>query len=63
MDASCNIQEDIHVLRLNHNMCPGFWVHIIQGPGQYFFMILFNDSAVLKALVKNHFLFGPVLTV
>ena len=31
MDASCKIQENIHVLlRLIHkSMCPGFWVHII----------------------------------
>ena len=29
MDASCKIQENIHVFCLVHNMCPGFWVHII----------------------------------
>ena len=28
MDASCEIQGNIHVVRLINNMCPGFWVHI-----------------------------------
>ena len=28
MDASCEIQGNIHVFRLINNMCPGFWVHI-----------------------------------
>ena len=29
MDATCNVQGSIHVFHLVHNMCPGFWVHII----------------------------------
>ena len=29
MDATCKVQDNIHVFRLVHNMCPGFWVHII----------------------------------
>ena len=30
MDATCAIQNSIHVFSLVHiNMCPGFWVHII----------------------------------
>ena len=29
MDATCAIQNSIHVFSLVHiNMCPGFWVHI-----------------------------------
>ena len=28
MDATCKVQDNIHVFRLVHNMCPGFWVHI-----------------------------------
>ena len=37
MDASCKVQGSIHVFRLNHkSMCPGFWVHITQGQGDYF---------------------------
>lgn len=48
MDASCNIQEDIHVLRLNHNMCPGFWVHIsLQTKA-----IIFYCSILIAGLVK-----------
>ena len=31
MDATCTIQDSIHVFSLVHNMCPGFWVHIIYG--------------------------------
>ena len=32
MDASCKIQESIHVLLclIHKSMCPGFWVHIKQ---------------------------------
>ena len=30
MDATCKVQDNIHVFRLVHNMCPGFWVHIMQ---------------------------------
>ena len=28
MDATCNVQDSIHMFHLVHNMCPGFWVHI-----------------------------------
>ena len=32
MDASCKVQESIHVFHLKGpSMCPGFWVHIIRG--------------------------------
>ena len=32
MDATCAIQNSIHVFSLVHiNMCPGFWVHITTG--------------------------------
>lgn len=33
MDATCNVQDSIHVFHLVHNMCPGFWVHIIREGG------------------------------
>ena len=36
MDATCNVQDSIHVFHLVHNMCPGFWVHIIFLGGFYF---------------------------
>ena len=35
MDATCKVQDNIHVFRLVHNMCPGFWVHIKRGDGFY----------------------------
>ena len=35
MDATCNVQDSIHVFHLVHNMCPGFWVHIIS-PERFF---------------------------
>ena len=34
MDATCNVQDSIHVFHLVHNMCPGFWVHIITPEGK-----------------------------
>ena len=33
MDATCTIQDSIHVFSLVHNMCPGFWVHISRASG------------------------------
>lgn len=33
MDATCNVQDSIHVFHLVHNMCPGFWVHITLSAG------------------------------
>ena len=36
MDATCKVQDNIHVFRLVHNMCPGFWVHIIHAKGPTF---------------------------
>ena len=39
MDATCNVQDSIHVFHLVHNMCPGFWVHIIKEKS---FLILNN---------------------
>ena len=35
MDATCNVQDSIHVFHLVHNMCPGFWVHIIIREGSF----------------------------
>ena len=37
MDAPCKIQGSIHVFRLVNNMCPGKWVHIIIGDGDFNF--------------------------
>ena len=35
MDATCAIQNSIHVFSLVHiNMCPGFWVHIRKDPNR-----------------------------
>ena len=33
MDATCNVQDSIHVFHLVHNMCLGFWVHISLSEG------------------------------
>ena len=40
MDATCNVQDSIHVFHLVHNMCPGFWVHIIP---RGFFCLYFKN--------------------
>ena len=45
MDATCNVQDSIHVFHLVHNMCPGFWVHIIRAERLFFFYILKNKKA------------------
>lgn len=39
MDATCNVQDSIHVFHLVHNMCPGFWVHIIGTQGIFHSLI------------------------
>ena len=38
MDATCNVQDSIHVFHLVHNMCPGFWVHIRNLKGIFLFV-------------------------
>ena len=44
MDATCNVQDSIHVFHLVHNMCPGFWVHITCTRGFFFFIIYWRKS-------------------
>lgn len=44
MDATCKVQNNIHVFRLIHNMCPGFWVHISL---QASFFLHKNDGCTL----------------
>ena len=65
MDATCAIQNSIHVFSLVHiNMCPGFWVHIKvvdQNMAAFFFRVcgifdqLFRTHRTqLKFLIKSH---------
>ena len=42
MDATCNVQDSIHVFHLVHNMCPGFWVHITRRLGIFFISLAFT---------------------
>ena len=51
MDATCNVQDSIHVFHLVHNMCPGFWVHI-KAPKDLF---LFNNDINKFIRDTNHF--------
>ena len=46
MDATCKVQDNIHVFRLVHNMCPGFWVHINYRVGDFhpLFLCVWVDS-------------------
>ena len=44
MDATCNVQDSIHVFHLVHNMCLGFWVHI---------NILAEDFLIHLKIVRN----------
>ena len=47
MDATCNVQDSIHVFHLVHNMCPGFWVHITFDPKDFF--LLTNYPILLQS--------------
>ena len=49
MDATCKVQDNIHVFRLVHNMCPGFWVHINMGGFLFdkFFLKCYTYDVVL----------------
>ena len=48
MDATCNVQDSIHVFHLVHNMCPGFWVHIKMGSKALLSSIIFFTKSDLK---------------
>lgn len=51
MDATCKVQDNIHVFRLVHNMCPEFWVHITTQAGfsRLFAIYLRSGSAPLQS--------------
>ena len=51
MDATCNVQDSIHVFHLVHNMCPGFWVHIRFIMDYYFAAT--NNSLTLFQLITE----------
>ena len=44
MDATCNVQDSIHVFHLVHNMCPGFWVHIKVETWLWGFLVFFTSN-------------------
>ena len=48
MDATCKVQDNIHVFRLVHNMCPGFWVHI----KLHFEVFLFEKTSEVDDLLS-----------
>ena len=50
MDATCNVQDSIHVFHLVHNMCPGFWVHIIHVGGIFYAQKALRTKAFLLVL-------------
>ena len=52
MDATCNVQDSIHVFHLVHNMCPGFWVHINHDSKDFSYK-LSNSSAILLIFRKR----------
>ena len=52
MDATCNVQDSIHVFHLVHNMCPGFWVHIILGKG--FFIVFSQCKKILLDFINEN---------
>ena len=63
MDATCNVQDSIHVFHLVHNMCPGFWVHITSIRGSFFLTIRLqrNRKILKKSWVSCGKLSDPIL--
>ena len=64
MDATCAIQNSIHVFSLVHiNMCPGFWVHINFTLHRFYLIVFMIDLYHRKILASRQFvypLFQPV---
>ena len=60
MDATCAIQNSIHVFSLVHiNMCPGFWVHISAGHTVFIIKIpgfQYEHKSGVKAGCENEIL-------
>ena len=67
MDAPCKIQGSIHVFRLVNNMCPGKWVHIINGlflvPNIYTFSNISRNSSLYFLqflwIIKLYLIYAP----
>ena len=54
MDATCNVQDSIHVFHLVHNMCPGFWVHIRIELQRIFTLIsIVIDAMTFKLIIQQ----------
>ena len=47
MDATCNVQDSIHVFHLVHNMCPGFWVHIKRLQASFYIRFIYSWSYII----------------
>ena len=61
MDATCNVQDSIHVFHLVHNMCPGFWVHIIHAGGIFLCTKSLENHSRLFCLFKTNGFVPPLL--
>ena len=59
MDATCKVQDNIHVFRLIHNMCPGFWVHITNG-GLSVYSAFVRSKANLKSVFASRWWGSPL---
>ena len=53
MDATCKVQDNIHVFRLVHNMCPGFWVHIKLIEESLYLKIKYGTDDIAKIALLN----------
>lgn len=54
MDATCAIQNSIHVFSLVHiNMCPGFWVHINSGKAFFYFIYTIKRGCEITASTEK----------
>ena len=54
MDATCKVQDNIHVFRLVHNMCPGFWVHIKKGLLFFLAQMLKEKTSIMNEVFENN---------
>ena len=60
MDATCKVQDNIHVFRLVHNMCPGFWVHISEGSFEIDDLEIFENVAYIMAYHADRSIAGNI---
>ena len=63
MDATCAIQNSIHVFSLVHiNMCPGFWVHITL-PDGVFLLSCITYSRLFQPAITSSVAYARIISI